>query len=145
MKIGIVAIEGLSTGKATIKDSRVDTLQTMFNAPKKVYIQVDIVTEADKLLEADGIVVPESATLDLIVNDMEFVETRIERSADEPEKKLMASFKELLDKEKFLSEATLDEAQKKLIAGYSLLTIKPVYLAPAQELALALPQPRAPA
>ncbi len=134
MKIGIFGIEGFSQGKANIIDDRIEALKVMFNSPKKVYIQADVVIDAGKLVEADGIVAPESAKLDLIVNDMEFVETRLERSTDDLEKGLFGRFKELLDKETFLSQAQLNEEEKKLIAGYSLLTIKPVYLAKAEEL-----------
>ncbi len=134
MKIGILGIEGITAGRANIMDNRVKTLKTMFNSPKEVYIQADIVTDAEKIIEADGIVCPESAKLDLIVNDMEFVETRLGRSADEIEKKLFTRFKELLDQEKFLSELALNEEEKKLISGYSLLTIKPIYLAKPDEL-----------
>lgn len=134
MKIGIFGIEGFSQGKANIIDGRIETLKGMFNSPKKVYIQADVVIDAEKLVEADGIVAPESAKIDLIVNDMEFVETRLGRSADDLEKNLFGRFKELLDKETFLSEAQLNEQEKKLIAGYSLLTIKPVYLAKPEEL-----------
>jgi len=134
LKIGILGIEGITAGRANIMDPRVKNLRVMFNSPKEVYIQADIVTDAEKIIEADGIVCPESTKLDLIVNDMEFVETRLGRSGDEIEKKLFTRFKELLDQEKFLSELALSEEEKKLISGYSLLTIKPVYLAKADEL-----------
>lgn len=134
MKIGVFGIESFASGKENIIDSRLETLKQMFNSPKKVYIQADIVTDKEKLVEADGIVCPETAKIDLILNDMEFVETRLERSTDETEKKLFMRFKELLDKEKFLSEISLAEDEKKLISGYSLLTIKPVYLAKQEEI-----------
>jgi len=133
VKIGIFGIDGVYQGRANIIDSRVKALKAMFNSPKEVYIQADVVTDAEKLVEADGIVAPETAKLDLIVNDMEFVETRLGRTTDEIEKNLFVRFKELLDKEKFLSEASLNDEEKKLIAGYSLLTIKPVYLAKPEE------------
>lgn len=134
MKIGIFGIEGISQGKVNIVDSRLETLKQMFNAPKKVYIQVDVVVDKEKLQEVDGIICPESAKLDLIVNDMEFVETRLARSSEEAEKSLFARFKDQLDKEAFLSELVLSDAEKEMISGYSLLTIKPVYLAKPQEL-----------
>lgn len=134
MKIGIFGIEGFSAGKASIIDQRLEALKQMFNSPKKVYIQADIVAANEKLSEADGVICPESAKLDLIIHDMEFVEARLERSSDDLEKKLFTTFKEKLDKESFLSEVPLSEEQKKLISGYSLLSIKPVYLAKAEEL-----------
>lgn len=134
MKIGIFGIENFSAGKANIVDERLEILKQMFNSPKKVYIQADIVVDKEKLVEADGIIAPESAKLDLILNDLEFVETRLERASEETEKNLFKRFKDQLDKEGFLSVVTLSEEEKKLIAGYSLLTIKPVYLAKPAEL-----------
>lgn len=133
MKIGIFGIEGYSSGKEDIVDKRVDALKLMFNSGKKVYIQAEIVT-GDKLIEADGIACPESAKLDLIVNDMEFVETRLERSQNNEEKALLTRFKDHLDKEKFLSELSLTPEEKKFIEGASLLTIKPVLLAAPQQI-----------
>ncbi|MGE5197829.1 MAG: DUF933 domain-containing protein [Deltaproteobacteria bacterium] len=135
MKIGVMGVDGLSAGKINLKDGRIDVLQKMFNSAKKVYIQMESIIENDKLKEADGIVCPESAKLDLIVNDLEFVETRLERSADDFEKKLLTRFKENLDKETFLSGLTLAEDEIKLISGYPLLTVKPVFLATAGDLA----------
>jgi ribosome-binding ATPase YchF (GTP1/OBG family) len=134
VKIGIFGIDGLSQGKINVIDSRLEALQQMFNSPKKVYIQVDTVIDKEKLPESDGIVCPEGAKLDLILNDMEFVETRLARSSEESEKKLFARFKEQLDNEAFLSELALSDEEKKMISGYSLLSIKPVYLAKPEEL-----------
>jgi hypothetical protein len=137
VKIGIFGIEGITSGKEDIVDQRVDELQKMFSSPKKVYIQAEVVADVDpgKLFEADIIVCPASAKLDLVVNDMEFVETRLERSQSPEEKALLARFKEQLDKEQFLSELTLSAEEKKLIEGFSLLTLKPVFLASAEETA----------
>lgn len=134
MKIGIFGIDTFSTGKENLMDSRVETLKQMFNSPKKVYIQAEIITEKDKLQETDGIIARESAKVDLILQDLEFVETRLERATDITEKNLFAKFKEQLDKEAFLSGLTLSQEEKKLISGYPLLSIKPVYLAKADEL-----------
>lgn len=129
MKIGIVEIEGFSQGKENVIDRRVDKLKEMFNSAKKVYIQVEIITDTDKLKEADGIVCPLQKKLDLVVSDLDFVETRLERSEDEAEKNLFSRFKEKLEKEEFLSELTINDEEKKLISGYPLLTVKPVFLA----------------
>ncbi len=134
MKIGIFGIEGVSAGKANIIDRRVDALQQMFNAAKKVYIQADIIIDSGKIFEADGILCAESAKLDLIIHDLEFVEARLARAEEDSEKKLFSRFKEQLDKEGFLSEMALSEEEKKIISGYSLLSVKPVYLAKAEEL-----------
>jgi len=135
MKIGIFGIDSIQAGKANIKDERVDALAKMFNSGKKVYIQADLITDREKIKEADGIICPALNKDDLIISDMEFVDLRLERSSDEAEKKLMARFKDQLDKVKFLSELEISAEENKFIAGYPLLTVKPVYLAAAEEVA----------
>jgi ribosome-binding ATPase YchF (GTP1/OBG family) len=134
MKIGILGTEIFAQGKANLADDRVKTLKAMFNSAKEVYIQADIVTDQDKLVEADGIIAPEEAKLDLIVHDMEFVETRLSRCEDPAEKTLLTKFKDQLDKEKLLCELAISDAEKTLISGYSLWSMRPVYLAKAEEL-----------
>ncbi|MGE5308781.1 MAG: DUF933 domain-containing protein [Deltaproteobacteria bacterium] len=134
MKIGIFGIEGITSGKQDIVDKRVDELKTMFNSAKKVYIQAEVLAEEERLVEADVIACPESSKLDLVIKDMEFVETRLERSQSPEEKVLLGRFKEQLEKEKFLSELTLTPEEQKMIEGATLLTIKPVLLATPQEI-----------
>jgi hypothetical protein len=134
MKIGILGTDIFVQGKTNLVDERVKTLKAMFNSPKEVYIQVDIITDQDKLVEADGIIAPESAKLDLIVHDMEFAETRLSRCEDAAEKALLTNFKNQLDKEGLLCDLTISDADKELISGYSLWSIRPIYLARPEEL-----------
>lgn len=123
-----------SQGKANLVDERIKTLKQMFNSAKEVYIQVDIVIDEGKIFETDGIICPENKKLDIVVSDMEFVETRLGRSGDDAEKGLLNRFKEHLDREGLLFELSLTEEEKKIISGYSLLSIRPVLLALAQDL-----------
>jgi len=129
VKIGVMGTDIFQQGKANLVDERVKVLKQMFNSPKEVFIQVEILTDETKLLEADGILAPASAKLDLIVADMEFVETRLSRTGDEQEKALLTRFKDQLDKEGLLYEVVLTDEEKKLAASYSLLSIRPVFLA----------------
>jgi hypothetical protein len=134
MKIGVIGTDIFTQGKANLADSRVKTLRQMFNSAKEVYIQVDILTEEAKLVEADGIICPQDKKIDLIVSDMEFVETRLSRNPPEPEKNLLLRFKEQLDKEGLLAELGLTPEEKNIISGYSLLSTKPVFLASSEDL-----------
>ena len=134
MKIGILEMDIFAQGKANLVDERVKTLKAMFNSAKEVYIQVDIITDQEKLVEADGIIAPEIAKLDLIVHDMEFVETRLSRVEDPAEKSLLTKFKDHLDKEALLCDMAVTDAEKSLISGYSLWSMRPVYLAKPEEL-----------
>lgn len=134
MKIGIYAIENLATGKVNLFDSRLDTLKQMLGSGKRVYIQIELISDAEKLKEADGILCPETAKSDLILTDLEFVEGRFNRAQDEKEKNLLTRFKEQLEKEAFISELVLNEEAKRIISGFSLLTAKPIFLAKPEDL-----------
>lgn len=134
MKIGILGTDIFVQGKANLVDERVKALKAMFNSPKEVYIQADIIIDQDKLVEADGIIAPEGAKLDLIVHDMEFAETRLSRCEDPAEKTLLTNFKNQLDKEGLLCDLKISDADKELISGYSLWSIRPIYLARPEEL-----------
>ncbi len=134
MKIGIVGTDIFAQGKASLVDERVKALKTMFNSAKEVYIQLELITDEEKLVEADGIIAPDTAKLDLVVHDIEFVETRLSRVEDPKEKELLTKFKDQLDKEALLCDLALSEEEKGLISGHSLWTTRPVYLAKPEEL-----------
>jgi hypothetical protein len=134
MKIGIVGTDIFTQGKTSLADERVKALKAMFNSAKEVYIQLDMITDEEKLVEADGIIAPDTAKLDLVVHDIEFVETRLGRVEDPKEKELLTKFKDQLDKEALLCDLTLSDEEKGLISGHSLWTIRPVYLAKPEEL-----------
>ena len=133
MKIGIVGTETLAQGKASILDPRIKQLKTMFNSAKEVYIQVDMVKDEGKIFECDGIICPADKKLDLIVSDIDFVETRLSRNPPDDEKALLNRFKEQLDKEGLICEVVLTPQERELISGYSLLSMRPVYLAQPAE------------
>ncbi|MDD5614074.1 MAG: DUF933 domain-containing protein, partial [Candidatus Omnitrophica bacterium] len=127
MKIGIIGIDGIDQGKVNIIDQRLDALEKLSKSAKKTYLQVEIITEQDKLKEADGIVASEPARLELILSDLEFVELRFARGAQGIEKDILERFKQHLEKEGLLSDIELNEEEKKIVLAYSLLTIKPIY------------------
>lgn len=134
MKIGILGTDIFAQGKVNLIDERVKALKTMFNSAKEVYIPVEIIVDQEKLSESDGIIAPEGSKLDLVVHDLEFVETRLSRTADAVEKALLTKFKDQLDKEGLLCDLTVSEEEKGLISGYSLWSIRPVYLAKEEEI-----------
>jgi len=133
MKIGVLGTDIFTQGKAVLNDQRVKALKAMFNSAKEVYIQADIIIAPEKLSEADGIIAAEKAKLDLVVHDLEFVETRLSRCADAAEKELLTKFKDHLDQEGLLCDLVVCEAEKGLISGYSLWSFRPVYLAKEEE------------
>lgn len=134
MKIGIAGTDVFTQGKATLSDPRIKQLKVMFNSAKEVYIQVDIVVDEGKLFECDGIICPADKKLDLVVADIEFVETRLSRNPPDAEKAVLTRFKDRLDKEGLVCDVALAAQERELVSGYSLLSMRPVYLAQAAEL-----------
>ncbi|MDD4940917.1 MAG: DUF933 domain-containing protein [Candidatus Omnitrophica bacterium] len=134
MKIGIAGTDVFTQGKATLSDPRIKQLKAMFNSAKEVYIQVDIVVDEGKLFECDGIICPSDKKLDLVVADIEFVETRLSRNPPDAEKAVLTRFKDQLDKEGLVCDVALTAQERELVSGYSLLSMRPVYLAQAAEL-----------
>lgn len=133
MKIGIFALPGINLGKHNIKDKRLDDVDKLVKAKKKTYIQIEAVGE-DSLLDADAIVTGTDNKTDLILKDLEFVETRLGRSADETEKALLNKLKIALEKEEFICSLGLSAEEKEALVKYGLLTVKPIILAAKEEL-----------
>jgi len=111
----------------TIKDKRIDQLKDIFQSAKKVYLQAELI-DREKASQADGLMLTEGVKLDIVLSDIDFIETRISNCADEAEKNLLLKLKAELEKEKFINEIELTDEEKKIIAVYPLLTIKPVFV-----------------
>lgn len=133
MKIGIFALSEINLGKHNIKDKRLDDVDKLVRAKKKTYIQIEAVGE-DSLLDADAIITGVDNKTDLILKDLEFVETRLGRSADEAEKALLNKLKTALEKEEFICSLDLSAPEKESLVKYGLLTVKPIILAAKEEL-----------
>lgn len=133
MKISIFSIPSIALGKHNIKDSRLDEVDKITKAKKKTYIQVELVSQ-DTALDADAILVLKDAKTDLILKDLEFVETRMGRAETESEKALLNKLKNILEKEEFIFRATFSGEEKKLMQVYGLLTKKPVTVAQEKDL-----------
>jgi hypothetical protein len=78
MKIALFGFTDIKLGKHNLKDPRLDQADKLAEADKKTNAQADVIGEAD-LLEADGILTLDETKADLILKDLEFVETRLGR------------------------------------------------------------------
>ncbi|MBI4972785.1 MAG: DUF933 domain-containing protein [Candidatus Omnitrophica bacterium] len=125
MKIGIFSLSELNPGKYNIKDPRLDQLHSFTKSQKKTYLEVELVGE-EKIFEADAVLVPKDSCADLILKDLDFVETRLSRSVDEKEKALLNKLKTILEKEEFIFQVGLSPEEKQAILNYSLITARPV-------------------
>jgi len=133
MKISLFSIPEITLGKHNIKDHRLDQVDKITQSKKKVYLQVELVDEK-AALDADAILVLQESRTDLILKDLEFVETRLSRVEKEDEKDLLNKLKVLLEKEELIINASLGEQEKSLISGYGLYTNKPIVTAEKKDL-----------
>jgi len=133
MKISAFAIPEIVLGKHNIKETRLDQADKLVKAKKKTYPQAELVGQ-DGALEADIIIVPEESKMDLILNDLDFVETRLGKSPEEKEKVILNRIKAALEKEDFISTIGLTEEEKEVISGYGLFTLKPVIAVSKEEI-----------
>jgi ribosome-interacting GTPase 1 len=128
MKISVISIPEIAPGKHNIKDPRLDQVDNITKAKKKTYVQVELVSE-DAAIDAEAILVADDSRTDLILKDLEFVDTRLSRSEDESEKVLLNKLKGALEKEGFIAGVALSDEEKNSLVKYGLLTNKPVIVA----------------
>jgi ribosome-binding ATPase len=133
MKISAFAIDQLTLGKHNVKETRLDQADKLVKAKKKTYPQVELVGQ-EGALEADAIILPADAKMDLILQDLDFVENRLAKAPAENEKIILNKMKAALEKEEFISTVGLTAPEKEIISGYGLFTLKPVVVVNKEEL-----------
>jgi len=133
MKFALFGIHGIPLGKRNIKDPRLDEADRLVEADKKVYAQVDLIGE-DKLVDADAILTARESLPDLILKDLEFVETRLGRSPPEAERAALLKLKDVLEGERCVSAAGLSSEEWQAVVAHNFCTNRPVIVAEAGEL-----------
>jgi len=127
MKIALFGTTEIKLGKHNLKDPRLD------QADKKTYAQVDVVGE-DELLDADSILVSQDSRADLILKDLEFVETRLSRDPQPAERAALEKIKGLLEAEKLLHGSGLPAEDLQAVAAHNFFTSKPISVATPDDL-----------
>jgi len=133
MKISLLGIPAIKMGKHNLKDPRLDQADKLVEASKKVCAQVDVVGE-EEALDADAFLVTRDTRADLILKDLEFVETRLGRSPQETEKVILEKIRTLLENDQFILNAGLSAEELQAVAAHSFYTNKPITVAESQEL-----------
>jgi len=134
MKICAFAISEITLGKHSVKDLKLDQADKLVKAKKKTYPQIELIAE-ESALDADIIILPGDAKMDLILKDLDFMETRLAKNPPEQEKIVLDKLKAVLEKEEFISTLGLSAAELEIISGYGLFTLKPVVVIKKEELA----------
>ena len=133
MKICAFGISEITLGKHNVKNLKLDQADKLVKAKKKTYPQIELITE-ELALDADVIILTQDARMDLILKDLEFMETRLAKNPPQPEKIILDKMKGVLEKEEFISSLGLTAAECEIISGYGLFTFKPVVTIKKEEL-----------
>src|SRR2546427_3403316 len=133
MKINLFGIHGIPLGKHNVKDPRLDAADQLVEADKKTYAQVDLVGD-DGALDANAILTTRESLPDLILKDLEFVETRLSRDPADAEKAVVLKIQTQLESELCVAAAGLSVEELQVVAAHSFYTNKPVVVADADEL-----------
>src|SRR5215470_9599319 len=133
MKIALFGISEIKLGKHNLKDPRLDQADKLVEADKKTHAQADVIGE-DQLLDADAILALDENKADLILKDLEFVETRLGRDPQPAERAALEKIKTLLESERFLFNAGLSPEDIQAVAAHSFYTNKPIAVAARGEL-----------
>ncbi len=134
MKISLFGISQIKLGRHNLKDPRFDEADKLVEADKKTYAQVEVIGD-DGIGDADAILASLEGRADLILKDLEFVETRLGREPQEIERAALEKIKTLLEQEKFIFNSGLSPADLQAVAAHSFYTNKPIIVVEESELA----------
>jgi hypothetical protein len=134
MKIALFGISEIKLGRHNLKDPRLDQADKLVEAQKKAHAQVEVVGE-DALADADAILVSTDSKADLILKDLELVETRLGRASEPAERAALAKLQASLESERYVFNAGLDPAELQALAAHQFSSQKPVVVAAPGELA----------
>lgn len=134
MKMALFGISDIPLGKRNLKDPRLDQADKLAEAQKKTYAQVDLV-DAEAIQDAHAILASSDSRADLILHDLEFVETRLGREPVAAEKAVLEKIRSALEGEHFVSQVPLNVEELQAISAHGFHTHKPVVVASAEELA----------
>jgi hypothetical protein len=133
MKIALFGIPEIKIGKHNLKDPRFAQVDKLVEAQKKVYAQVDVIAD-DQLLDADAILASNDTKADLILKDLEFVETRLGREPQEAERAALEKIRTLLESERFVFNSGLAPEEFQAVAAHTFYTNKPIVTASREDL-----------
>jgi hypothetical protein len=134
MKICLFGITSIPTGNHNIKDPRLDQVHQLVEAQKKSYAQV-VLADQKELAVCDAILTSRAALSDLLMKDLDFVETRLGRDAGEAEKKVLQKMADGLVSETPVAKLGLTAEDLAAISAHAFVTNRPVVVAGEEELA----------
>src|SRR6266516_867351 len=134
MKISLFGLQGIPLGKHNVKDPRLDQADKLVEAQKKTCAQLDVV-EDKEIITADAVLTTRAALSDLLVKDLDAVETRLSRNSSDAEKAVLQKLADGLISEKPVSAAGLAADEIAVISAHNFYSNRPVVVASEAELA----------
>ncbi|MCP4649357.1 MAG: DUF933 domain-containing protein [PVC group bacterium] len=125
MKIGFLGLD-IEEGKVKYKDDKLNKLTEKFSPKKVSPFFVEFIKE--DFVSADCLAVNKDSVLDLLILDMEKMETRLANTNDETEKKLVRKCLDSLEKEIPLCDVEFNEEESQMMRGLAPLSLKPTVL-----------------
>jgi ribosome-binding ATPase YchF (GTP1/OBG family) len=126
VKIAVYGIEDFVVGKKIVADERLDRLKELLRPAKVIYSQVEFVDESN-IKNVPAVVCLDSRKDDLILMDLEYIETKF-ASSDDKERQVLSFCQEQLNKEIFLSELQFSDEQALIVNRLGFVTAKPIIL-----------------
>jgi Protein of unknown function (DUF933) len=133
MKIALFGISEIKPGRHNLKDPRLDQAHQLVEAQKKVHAQVETVEEK-AIADADAILVTPETRADLILKDLEFIETRLTREPQAAERAALEKLQALLESERYVFQGGLEPGELQAVSAHSFTTSKPVIEASREQL-----------
>lgn len=122
MKIAFLGF-ALTEGKVKYQDERFINLVEKFQPQKESPFFAELVKE--DFVNADGILISREKLLDLLIQDIEKLENRLQKAQEEKEKTLVRKCLEQLEKEIPLCELQFNEEEMTVLRGLAPLSMKP--------------------
>jgi hypothetical protein len=121
--IGFTGLD-LPEGKTKYKDEKLIDLVAKDKAKKVVPFFAEFIK--DEFVQSDAIVVPRSNILDLLILDMDKLETRLLKLESGDEKSLMTKCMELLEQETPLCDVDFNDEERELLIATAPISFKPI-------------------
>ena len=128
MKICTIGFD-LPEGKVKYQDERVITLDQKLSPQKITPFYVEFTQ--DNFSHCDGFLVARERVWDLLILDMEKLETRRDRTTDTAEPRLLEKCLKALEQEVPLCDVAFTEAEATLLKALAPLSLKPTIIATA--------------
>lgn len=132
MKIAVLGLQEFPLGKKNLIDERLSALEGLIKPSKTTYITIEFL-EGIKVKDADAIICEKEAKLDLVIQDLELAENRLERLREGEDNKLYLRIKDILEKNKCLIEENFSDDEKKALFNSNFVSIKPTYFVDKNE------------